>query len=196
MSNIDPKMIVIVSGLPRSGTSMMMQMLDAGGIPTLSDGLRQADSDNPKGYFELEQVKDLGKTDDVSWLEDARGKVVKVVSPLLKHLPREGYRYKVLFTQRNLYEILASQRKMLLRRGEPADTIPDEDMAQFFMRNLEEVRELLDGNDCFETVFFRYRQVLDEPVEQAKRMNEFLGLSSDPVEIAAVVDPLLYRNRS
>ncbi len=196
MAENDKQEIIVVSGLPRSGTSMMMKMLDAAGLPVLTDSLRKADEDNPKGYFELEPVKDLGKTDDISWLEDASGKVVKIVSPLLKHLPREGYRYKVIFTQRNLYEILASQKKMLVRRDEPTDAIADEDMAQFFMRDLEAVRELLDGNDCFETAFFRYRQVLEEPVEQAKRIIEFLGLSSDPTEMAGVVDPSLYRNRS
>lgn len=188
--------IIVVSGLPRSGTSMMMKMLEAGGATILTDMQRKADEDNPRGYFEFEPVKELGKKDDVSWLTDARGKVVKIVSPLLKHLPLDGHSYKVVFMQRNLYEILASQKKMLTRRGEPTDAVADDDMGTFFMHSLEEVRTLLENNACFETQFFRYRQVLEEPVAQAERLAEFLGLESDPMKMAAAVDPSLYRNRS
>ena len=93
--------VIVVSGLPRSGTSMMMRMLDAAGLPILTDSVRTADEDNPKGYWEFEPVKDLGESDDTSWLADARGKVVKIVSPLIAHLPTEGYTYRVLFMRRD-----------------------------------------------------------------------------------------------
>src|SRR5215468_11569905 len=124
--------LVIVSGLPRSGTSMMMKMLAAGGIEPLTDNIRTADEDNPKGYFELERVKQIES--DKAWLEDARSRVVKLISALLKHLP-PSYQYKVIFMRRAMSEILASQRKMLMRRGEPADKVPDEKMAAMFNKH-------------------------------------------------------------
>ena len=108
--------ITIVSGLPRSGTSMMMKMLEAGGIPPLTDEIRTADTDNPKGYYEFERVKKMDKG-DTAWLENAQGKSVKVISALLKHLPSD-YRYRVIFMRRDMSEILASQKKMLDHRGE------------------------------------------------------------------------------
>src|SRR5215207_9218271 len=85
--------VVIVSGLPRSGTSMMMRMLAEGGLPVLTDELRGADDDNPQGYLELEVVRQL-KEGNVRWLENAQGKAVKVISSLLDYLPRE-YPYKI-----------------------------------------------------------------------------------------------------
>ena len=107
--------VFIVSGLPRSGTSLMMMILNAAGIPPLTDYERNADEDNPRGYYEFERVKKL-KDGDFGWLENAQGKAVKVISALLTYLP-EGYTYKVIFMRRELSEILASQRKMLINRG-------------------------------------------------------------------------------
>ena len=135
--------VIVVSGLPRSGTSLMMNMLRAGGMPTVTDEMRTADDDNPRGYFELERVKQLAKG-DVAWVESARGQAVKVISALLEHLPPTST-YQVLFMQRWLPEVLASQRKMLERRGEPTDTIPDQQMAALFDRHLPEDRGLAGG---------------------------------------------------
>ena len=115
--------IIVVSGLPRSGTSMLMKMLDAGGVPPLTDNIRTADEDNPKGYYEFERVKALDKG-DTAWVADAHGKSVKVISALLKHLPADQS-YRVVYVRRNMDEILASQRKMLVRRGEDPDKIDD-----------------------------------------------------------------------
>ena len=109
--------IVVVSGLPRSGTSMAMKMLAAGGMPILTDGIRQADESNPRGYYELETVKELHTQQDTAWLADAKGKAVKVVSFLLTWLP-EGYNYRVVFMQRDLREVIASETTMLLKRGQ------------------------------------------------------------------------------
>ncbi len=117
--------ITIVSGLPRSGTSMMMSMLEAGGIGSVVDGIRKADDDNPKGYFEFERVKQLKK--DSSWLVEATGKVVKVISQLLRDLP-PSYQYKVIFVRRNINEILASQTQMLIRRGTHDKSVNHEEM--------------------------------------------------------------------
>src|SRR3954447_12968927 len=119
--------VIVVSGLPRSGTSLMMNMLQAGGVPIVTDAQRIADDDNPKGYFELERVKQMGRG-DVDWVGDSHGKAVKVISYLLKNLPPTSS-YKVLFMRRRLPEVLASQKKMLIRRGEPTDAVPDAQMA-------------------------------------------------------------------
>src|ERR1044072_9191194 len=133
--------ITIVSGLPRSGTSMMMSALVAGGLPALTDNIRTADEDNPKGYFELEKVKELDR--DNSWLEDARGEVGKIISALLKSLP-DSYHYKIIFMRKEMDEILASQRQMLIRRNEPTDKVSDERMAEMFGKQLRDVEAWLE----------------------------------------------------
>ena len=134
------QIVTIVSGLPRSGTSMMMKMLEAGGLPPLTDNLRTADEDNPKGYYEFERVKQLPKG-DVAWLPDAQGKVVKVIAALLPSLPG-GYHYRVIFMQRAMPEVLASQRQMLIRRGEDPNKIPDDVIAKLFEKHLKQVERL------------------------------------------------------
>ncbi len=188
--------IIVVSGLPRSGTSMMMRMLDAGGVDLLKDDVRAADEDNPKGYFEFEPVKDLGKSDDTSWLSRAEGKVIKIVSPLLQHLPLEGHRYKVLFMRRHLREILASQAKMLERRGETHDPADDDAMFHHFVRHIDEIQDYLSKHACFETEYFFFREMLGDPLEQARRINAFLGIDRDVTLMASAVDSSLYRNRA
>ena len=129
------KPIVVVSGLPRSGTSMMMKMLEVGGIPPVTDNHRMADDDNPKGYYEFERVKKLDKG-DTEWLADAPGKVVKVIAALLTYLP-PTYNYKVIFMRRLMPEILASQRQMLVRRGEAPNKFKDEDMARIIEKHVD-----------------------------------------------------------
>ena len=126
--------VVVVSGLPRSGTSMLMSMIDAGGIPPITDNIRTADEDNPKGYYEFERVKALDKG-DTAWVTDAQGKSVKVISALLKYLPVD-YQYQVVYIRRNMPEILASQRKMLERRGEDADKVDVEQLTALFEKHV------------------------------------------------------------
>ena len=130
--------IVVVSGLPRSGTSMAMRMLEATGLTIVVDGIREADEDNPKGYFELERVKDLAQENDWEWLQEARGKAIKIISYLLKELP-DDHNYKVLFMRRDLREVLASQAKMLERRGESNDS-DDERMIELYENDLWKAR--------------------------------------------------------
>ena len=190
------KDIIVVSGLPRSGTSMMMRMLEAGGADLLKDDIRTADEDNPRGYFEFEPVKDLGKSDDTSWLSRASGKVIKIVSPLLQHLPLEGHSYKVLFMRRHLREILASQAKMLARRGEEHDPSGDDAMFHYFVKHIDEIQDYLSRNACFETEYFFFREMLSQPIDQARRINEFLGTNRDVELMASAVDGKLYRNRA
>ena len=186
--------VIVVSGLPRSGTSMAMQMLEAAGVSTVTDGVRQAGEDNPKGYFEDERVKDLHKDEeDRGWLREARGKVVKIISFLLKDLP-ETNNYKVIFMWRDLPEVLASQQKMLVRREE-SNEIEDEKMLEIWKDHLWKVNYLLKHADHLESLEVPYKDAVANPLEQARRIKEFLGLPLDPVKMAGAVDEKLYRNR-
>ena len=185
--------LVVVSGLPRSGTSMTMKMLQAGGLPLVQDGIRTADEDNPKGYFELERVKDLANQTDWSWLAGSRGKGIKIISYLLKELPSD-LNYKVLFMRRDLREILASQAKMLERRGEEHEA-DDERMMDLFGNDLWKVNYLMKHRPQFETLTLQYTEVLANPLEQAEQIRDFLGIHLDVEKMADVVDPNLYRNR-
>lgn len=188
-----PAPIVIVSGLPRSGTSMMMKMLEAGGIAPLTDELRAADGDNPKGYYEFERVKQLDKG-DTGWLPMARGKAVKVISFLLQHLPA-GERYQVIFLRRNLDEILASQRRMIINRGEDPDQMDDAQVAAMFNRHIELVEKWLARQPNVDTLYIHYSDVMADPLPEINRMGRFLGRDLDAQAMAEVVDPDLYRNR-
>ena len=185
--------IVIVSGLPRSGTSMMMKMLEAGGVPPLTDEQREADDDNPKGYYEFERVKQMDKG-DFGWVVDARGKVVKVISALLKYLPKEEH-YQVVFLRRHMSEILASQRKMLIRRGEDPDKVDEEQMAMLFERHVQQVEQWLKQQPNIETLYVHYSDVMADPLAEISRISRFLGRDMDIEAMATVVDPNLYRNR-
>ena len=186
--------IVIVSGLPRSGTSMMMKMLDAGGLSILTDSIRQADIDNPKGYYEYERVKNLEKETDKSYVREARGKVLKVISFLLKDLPDDNF-YRVVFMRRHLDEVISSQNKMLDRRGE--DAIEDrETMAEAYRNHLAAVKILVRKRPNLEMLEFRYDEAVKNPKEAARSVNAFLGGALDERAMAAVIDGELYRNRA
>jgi len=184
--------IVIVSGLPRSGTSMMMKMLEAGGIGVIIDNIRKADEDNPKGYYEFEDVKRI--KEDVSWLRDAQGKAVKMVSMLLYELP-STYNYKIIFMCRGIGEILASQRKMLERKGEK--NIPaDDEMGRLYDKHLREIEEWLGRQTNIKVIYLQYRDVLDTPHESAKKIIRFLNAPLDLEKMAQAVDKTLYRNKN
>ncbi len=187
--------LIIVSGLPRSGTSMAMKMLDAAGLPLVIDNIREADTDNPKGYYEFERVKDLDKGQDNSWIRDHRGKGIKIISFLLPHLP-PGNNYKIVFMGRNIDEILASQNKMLVRRGEPTDTTADENMKKLYSDHLIKVKSMLRYRDEMDSIVIQYNDVLNDPRPQAERMNEFLGGRYDVERMLSVIDTSLYRNRA
>jgi len=186
--------IVVVSGLPRSGTSMAMKMLEAGGLELVQDGVRSADEDNPKGYYEDERVMRLHETQDKAWLKAARGKGIKIISNLLRSLPADN-NYRVLFVRRDIQEILASQAKMLARRGEDSAT-DDERMAELFAGDVWRAQYLLKRKPQFEWMEVNYREVLAAPEAQARRMRDFLGLDLAVDKMAEVVDPNLYRNRA
>jgi hypothetical protein len=188
--------VVVVSGLPRSGTSMAMKMLQAGGLDIVTDGLREADESNPKGYFELETVKDLDKNGSTAWLREARGKAVKIISFLLPYLPEE-HDYRVVFMQRHLEEVLASQRRMLEQRAEPTGT-PEEDarMRQHYEAHLAKVHRFMASRRCFSVLRVDYRSALDRPRQEAQRINDFVGGGLDIDRMSEVSDSALYRNRA
>lgn len=187
------KPIVVVSGLPRSGTSMMMNMLEAGGLPPLTDQIRAADGDNPQGYYEFERVKQLDKG-DTAWLPQAQGKAVKVISQLLKHLPT-NYRYQLIFMRRHMGEILASQNKMLQNRGQASAPTDDGMMAELFEQHLAQVQAWLNQQAHMAVLTVHYNDMLQQPAQEAQRVSQFLQRPLDVAQMTAVVDPALYRNR-
>ena len=185
--------VTIVSGLPRSGTSMMMQVIEAGGVPALTDNLRTRDEDNPQGYYEFEPVK---KTkEDPSWVPGARGKVVKMVYRLLYDLP-DDQEYRVIFMRRNIDEVLASQKIMLQRSGKQGAAISDERLKELFVGELEKFEHWIATRKNFSILSVDYSDMVASPGAQCKRINEFLGGVLDCDRAAAAVDPSLYRNRS
>ncbi len=185
--------VTVVSGLPRSGTSMMMKLLEAGGLPPLTDNIRTADEDNPKGYYEFERVKQLPKG-DVAWLPDAQGKVVKVIAALLPSLPN-GYHYRVIFMQRAMPEVLASQRQMLIRRGEDPNKIPDEVLAKLFEKHLKQVNDWASQQSNVARLDVNYNEMLKNPQPFIAQINAFLGYQLNVQQMATVVDPNLHRQR-
>jgi hypothetical protein len=186
--------VVVVSGLPRSGTSMMMKVLEAGGLPVLIDGLRTADTDNPEGYYEFERVKELDKG-DTAWVAEAQGKVVKVISALLEYLPPD-YQYRVIFMHRNIDEVLHSQRKMLTHRGEDVEAVNDAEMADLFAKHLAKVKEWLRAQPNFAVLDVDYNAILKDPDPHVRTINQFIDNALDEQAMVKMINPTLYRNRA
>ncbi len=191
MSTLDST-VVIVSGLPRSGTSLMMQMLEAGGIPVYADFERTADEDNPKGYYELEAVKQLKDKPQV--LDEAPGKVVKIIHMLLEHLPA-GHHYKIIFMKRSIDEVLASQRKMLDRSGKKGASISPEALKGVFEAQLKKTEAMLQSRADVQILDVEHRAVLTDSATAVEQINAFLGGGLDTEKMLSVIDPSLYRNR-
>lgn len=185
--------IVIVSGLPRSGTSMMMKMLAEGGLQILTDAIRAADDDNPNGYFEFERVKQM-TAGDRKWLDEAGGKVVKVISALLEHLP-SGYSYKIIFMERAIQEVLASQKKMLDHRGEQ-NKVSDVEMEEQYRAHLAAVKPWLARQPNMEVLYVGYNAMMSDPEPHCHRIIDFLGLPLNFEKMLAVPNERLYRNRA
>lgn len=184
--------VIVVAGLPRSGTSMMMKMLEAGGLPILADQVRGADIDNPKGYYEFERVKRL--PEDTAWLPQAVGKAVKMVSMLLYDLPTQ-YHYQIIFMRRRMNEILASQKTMLLRRNRDM-LVDDEEMEELFTKHLTAVQSWLKQQAQLDVLEVWYNDLLKQPQTEAKRVCEFLGKKLNTTAMMSVIDRSLYRNRT
>lgn len=197
------KECVIVSGLPRSGTSMIMRMLEAGGIPPFTDVVRKADADNPRGYYEYEAVKRLDK--DASWMGETAGHALKVISSLLRYLPQE-YAYAVLFVNRSLEEVLASQQAMLQRRAKegrvPPETVAPERLKaehdallQSYTRHLRQTRLWLEEQPNIRSLVVEHRKTLHTPQQIAQTINQFLGGTLDIAAMTDTVEQQLYRHR-
>jgi hypothetical protein len=186
------KPVVIVSGLPRSGTSMMMKMLAEGGLPMLTDEIRGADDDNPNGYFELEVVRKL-KEGNFEWLKGANGKVVKVISALLEHLPQQ-YSYKIIFMEREPKEVLASQKKMLDHRGE-VSRVSDEEIEQQFHQHLAAIKPWLVRQPNMDVLYVNYNALISKPELFCGRIEEFLDSPLNQKRMLSVPTEKLYRNR-
>ena len=188
----DAKFVVVITGLPRSGTSAMMQTLAAGGVAPLTDLARQADMDNPRGYFELEAVKKIAT--DNSFLDAARGKAVKIIHTLLAHLPLDRD-YRVILMRRDLDEVLASQRKMLTRRGHSGAALNEAQLKAVYQNQLlQTMRWLAAHSERVRFLEVEYKKLVTAPRATAREVNAFLGGALDEEAMAAAVDPSLYRN--
>jgi hypothetical protein len=187
--------IYVVSGLPRSGTSMMMRMLEAGGIAPFSDGERAADVDNPEGYYEYERVKQLETDPDKRWVREARGRALKVISFLLRHLPDENH-YRVVYMRRHLDEVLKSQDKMLDRLGNPAPGGDLEAMKEAYRNDIVSARLYARRQPFMELIEVHYAEAIADPARAARSVNAFLGGRLDEAAMAAAVNAQLYRNRA
>ena len=185
--------IIVVSGLPRSGTSMMMKMLAEGGLEVVTDAVRTADEDNPNGYFEFEPVKQLAEGQG-AWLKDAGGKLVKVISALLEHLPPE-HQYKIVFMEREIREILASQQKMLQRRTEESKT-SDAELETQFREHLKAAKYWLARQPNMTVLYVDYNRMMTDPDAYCQPIADFLGLPLDVARMRAVPNERLYRNRA
>ena len=187
--------VIVISGLPRSGTSMVMKMLEAGGLEVLTDGVRAADENNPNGYYELERVTRLNIDEDRSWLVEARGKAIKIISFLLTYLP-ESNDYQVIFMHRNLDEVIRSQNAMLVQRRQAIGETSDETFHALYEKHLKQVKSFLGARRSFEVLDVAYAEVLAAPGDEAARMSRFLGRGLNLELMEAAVDRQLYRNRS
>jgi hypothetical protein len=187
--------LIVVTGLPRSGTSMLMQMLVAGGMNVLSDGLRETDEDNPRGYLEFEPVKNLLK--DSRWLFEGRGKAIKIVAPLLATLP-PGLACRVILSERDLEEVLDSQERMLVRRNQPLPATPERRrmLKNEYARTLGRVKAMLARRPGTQLLVVERSKAIADPEGTALKVNEFLGGGLELAKMAATIDPTLHRIRA
>ncbi|MCC6537395.1 MAG: sulfotransferase [Bryobacterales bacterium] len=185
-------MITVVSGLPRSGTSLTMQMLAAGGLPPLTDGIRQPDEDNPRGYYEYEPVKSLRT--DASWMPLAEGKAVKIVHVLLTALPA-GFDYRIILMHRHPQAVLASQRKMLERNGKPLAPIPPERMIAAYATQMESVGSWVRAQPNMQILDVQFESLFKDAPAVVGAISSFCGVGLAVEKMLTAIDPVLYRNR-
>ena len=171
----------------------MMKMLEAGGISPLTDNLRTPDDDNPKGYYEFERVKQL--PGDTEWIPEARGKAVKVLAELVKHLP-SSENYRIIFIQRELDEIIESQRKMLIRRGEDPDTVSAHELKVLFTKYLGILKGWLNTQSNVRVLYVSYNEILSTPKENIRKIDAFIDNRLNTESMMESIDSSLYRNRS
>ena len=190
---VEKRKVIVVSGLPRSGTSMMMKIFAAGGLPIITDNERQADEDNPNGYFEIELSKGL-KDGEINWIYDAQGKAVKVISYLLEYLP-DDLSYDVLFMERNITEVLTSQKKMLIRRNEHLP-VSDDEMALQFQRHIKAVKYWIARQPNMRVFYVNYGKMVEEPEALCSSIADFVAFPLNVQAMLEIPRPSLYRNRA
>jgi len=182
-------MSIVVTGLPRSGTSMMMRMLKEGGIQILTDNKRQPDEHNPYGYFELEKVKY-----DLSWLNEAEEKAVKLVTMLLRKLPSDR-KFYVIFMERNINEVVKSQKEMLEKSGKEMK-YPEEELEKIYLSHLKEIKQWISEKDNLKVLYVSYNEVIENPKKIALKIKEFLGKDMNIEGMIKAVDKKLYRKKA
>ncbi|HIF95856.1 MAG TPA: sulfotransferase family protein [Myxococcales bacterium] len=183
-----PKPVTVVSGIPRSGTSLMMNILQAAGLPILSDGKREPDASNPRGYFELDAVKRSRR--DTGWLTAAPGGAVKIIHSLLDCLP-DDYTYRVILMRRPIAAVVASQNRMLDLQGKHQPGLGDERLKAILLSQLEESRKLLAAKPCFDWIEIDYPSLIDQPQPALEALGDFLGLSLQIEKLIGCIDPTL-----
>ena len=186
-------MITVVSGLPRSGTSLMMQMLAAAGLQVLSDGERQADADNPRGYYEWERIKLLPQQPNC--IQEAEGKVVKIISQLLFALP-SGHDYRIMFMQRPLAEVVASQSEMIRRRGTTGAALAPAALIAGLQAHLNQVNGWLRDKTNLSVYRVEHHQVLHDRMQVSESIQKFLECPLDVLAMSRQIDESLYRQRA
>ncbi len=185
--------IYIVSGLPRTGTSMMMKMLAAGGVEVVTDSIRESDIDNPRGYYEYEKVKTI--KEDKSWLKDLPGKAVKMVSKLLYELPKD-YQYKIIFMERDLQEVLASQKKMLRRKGKKQPAVDEDTMQKYYENHLAKIHNWLSNQGNMDVLRVNYNKLMENPYNYQSEFDKFYANNIDVEKMFNIIDQNLYRNQN
>lgn len=184
-------MITVATGLPRSGTSMLMQILESGGMEIFTDSIRKADINNSKGYYEYEKVKKLQQ--DNSWLDQAEGKAIKVIVPLLKYLPM-NFRYQMVFIERNLDEVLRSQTEMLTRLNKP-DNADESQLRNAFQSQITFAKKSLHNQHNVDVLYVNYNEIIKNPAKHLKTIHEFIEPSLDYEKMVQCVDSKMYRQR-
>ena len=184
--------MIVVTGLPRTGTSMMMRLLEAGGVPVIVDGVRKPDLDNPNGYYEYEPVKTLKQ--DSSWVPRSQGKAVKLVYLLLRDLPPH-LPYDVIFMRRDMSEVVASQDEMLRRKGNDVSQHESHRLIEMFRKELAAIETWLTARANFRVLYVDYNRTILEPQEACARVKAFLNLDLNENRMTAVVSKALYRQR-
>jgi len=187
------ELITIVLGFPRSGTSMVMRMLEAGGKKVVTDNIKKADEDNPKGYYEFERVKKI--KEDSSWLEDTKGKVFKMVSMLLYELPKDQ-NYRVIFMKRNMDEMISSQRKMLERQKPEQSDVDYKKMASLYEKYLRDIKPWLETQENIDVIYISYNDLIANPLENLTNLSRFLDNRLEVDSMLKILDKSLYRNRA
>jgi hypothetical protein len=190
---VEPGTFTIVSGLPRSGTSLMMQMLKAGGLEVMTDHERAPDQDNPEGYFEWEEIKRVGENPDL--LTRAAGRAIKVISALIPALP-SAHRYRVIFMDRPIAEVVASQKKMIDRRQTRGANLPPDKLAETLAQHRATILRGMGDSPNFEVLEIDYPELVADPVVWSERINAFVGGNLNRTAMASCVKPSLHRNRA